>query len=78
MADDPVLAVPSIGSKSYLDLGFGYTFRDWLTVRLNVNNALDTDPPQMANTVREINTDASTFDVFGRSYMLSMTAVLGQ
>jgi len=73
-----VLAVPDVGDKSYADLGLGYSFGERLTVRLNVNNLFDTAPPQMADTVSQNNTDSGTYDVFGHSYLLSLTAVLGQ
>jgi len=73
-----VLAVPDVGDKSYVDLGLGYSFGQRLTVRLNVNNLFDTAPPLMADSVQQNNTDSGTYDVFGRSYFLSFTAVLGQ
>jgi outer membrane receptor protein involved in Fe transport len=73
-----VLAVPDVGDKGYVDLGLGYSFGERLTVRLNVNNLFDTAPPQMADSVLQNNTDSGTYDVFGRSYLLSFTAELGQ
>jgi outer membrane receptor protein involved in Fe transport len=78
LTPDAILAVPDVGDKNYIDFGIGYTFGDWLTVRLNVNNLFDTDPPQMADTVAQINTDAGTYDVFGRSYYLSFTLTAGR
>jgi len=78
LTPDALLAVSDVSDKTYIDLGIGYTFGDWLTVRLNVNNLFDTDPPQMADTVAQINTDAGTYDVFGRSYYVSFTATPGQ
>ncbi|MDH4048048.1 MAG: TonB-dependent receptor [Gammaproteobacteria bacterium] len=75
---DPELAVPEVGDKSYFDLGIGYTFDERFTARLNINNLFETAPPQMADTVLDINTDSQTYDVFGRSYFLSFTVVLGQ
>jgi iron complex outermembrane receptor protein len=78
LTPDAVLAVPDVGNKSYVDLGFGYAFGERFTARFNVNNLFDTAPPQMADAVLQINTDSSTYDVFGRSYFLSFTAVLGQ
>lgn len=78
LTPNAVLAVPDVGNKSYVDLGLGYSFGKRLTARLNINNLFDTDPPQMADAVLQINTDSSTYDVFGRSYFVSFTAVLGQ
>lgn len=70
----PVLAIPEIGSKHYLDLGFGWTFDDRVTVRLGVTNLTDTDAPNMADAAFSNNTDSLLFDVFGRSYYLGLSA----
>ena len=78
LTPDAVLAVPDVSDKSYVDLGIGYAFGERFTARLNINNLFDTAPPQMADAGLQINTDSSTYDVFGRSYFLSFTAVLGQ
>jgi outer membrane receptor protein involved in Fe transport len=69
---DPVLAIPSIGSTSYFDLGLGYDFTDNINARLNVTNLLDQDPPLMADAVFANNTDTSMYDIFGRAYQLSL------
>ena len=71
---EPLLAIPSIGSKYYLDLGFGYEFNDSITVRFGINNLTDTDAPNMANAVNGNNTDTYLYDVFGRSFYLSVSA----
>ena len=71
---EPTLAIPSIGSKHYLDLGFGYEFNDKFTARFGINNLTDTDAPNMANAVFTNNTDTLLFDVFGRSFYLSVSA----
>lgn len=68
----PNLAIPSVGSEHYLDLGFGYTFNDSITVRLNINNLTDTDLPNMADSI--VNSDLLLYDPFGRSYYLSVSA----
>ena len=70
----PQLAIPDIGSKHYLDLGFGWAFDDRLSVRFGVTNLTDTDAPNMANVAYANNTDALLFDVFGRSYYLGLSA----
>jgi outer membrane receptor protein involved in Fe transport len=72
----PVLAIPGIGSKHYLDLGLAYTFRDRATIRAGVVNLTDTDPPNMADAAFANNTDSFLYDVFGRSYYLSLSARL--
>lgn len=73
MTPAPV-AIESIGSKSYLDLGLGYRFSQQLGVRLYIANLLDTDAPLMGDAVTSNNTDTRFFDIFGRSYTLSVSA----
>jgi outer membrane receptor protein involved in Fe transport len=70
---DPTLAVPSIGSKGFVDLGGGYAFNDNVSVRLNVSNLFDTDPAFMADQGNQNNTDGGMYDLFGRSYQLSFS-----
>lgn len=70
---DPILQIPSIGSKNYFDLGFGYAFSEHVSAKLNIANLFDTDPPFMADSANANNTDASLFDIFGRSYYLSLS-----
>ena len=69
----PNIAVEEIGSKSYVDFGAGYQFSDRIHARLNVSNLLETEPPQMAWWVTSNNTDTRMYDVFGRSYTLSLS-----
>jgi outer membrane receptor protein involved in Fe transport len=71
---DSGLAIPSIGDEHYLDLGLGYSFSDDFSARLGVTNLLDNDPPMMADAVFDNNTDAGLFDIFGRSYYLTLSA----
>lgn len=73
---DPVLAVPSIGSENYFDLGFGWFVTDDIRVTLNVNNLLDTEPPLMLDATSQNNTDTLLYDVFGRSFQLGVSARL--
>ena len=65
----PLLAVPSVGSRTYLDLSISYELARGLNARLGVNNLTSTDAPLMPGL--ENNTDALLYDVFGRSYFLS-------
>lgn len=71
---EPLLAIPDVGSKHYVDLGFGYTFSNNISARLSINNVGNVGAPNMADAVRVNNTDAVLFDVFGRSYYLSISA----
>jgi iron complex outermembrane recepter protein len=75
---EPLLAIPEIGSRHYLDIGAGYQFTDAITARVGVDNLADTDAPNMANQALANNTDASLYDVFGRTYYLNLTATLWQ
>ena len=65
--------IDDIGTVNYFDLGVGYTFSDHVYARLNVSNLLDKDAPLMADAARANNTDTRLFDVFGRSYTLSLS-----
>ena len=71
--EDPDLAIPEIGDEHYLNLGMSYRFGEHLEARFGVNNLFDNDPPQTAD-VYSNNTDPSMYDVFGRSYYLTLSA----
>lgn len=70
---DPDLAVPKVGSKNYFDLGFGYRFSENIVTRLAIANLTDTSPAFMADAAKATNTDAAMYDLFGRSYTLSLS-----
>jgi outer membrane receptor protein involved in Fe transport len=70
---DPNLAVPRVSSRTYLDIGLAYSFNDAWLARFGVNNLLDEQPPQMADTVWSNNTDTGLYDIFGRTYFLSLS-----
>lgn len=67
---DPDLAIPSVGDKHYLDLGFAYDFKGRWLVRAGATNLLNTSPPMMGDAVFGGNTDYGLYDVFGRSYFV--------
>lgn len=69
----PDLVIADIGSRHYVDLGVGYQFSDHIGARLNVSNLLDKDPPLMADAVVSNNTDTGIYDIFGRSYALTLS-----
>lgn len=69
---DPDLAVPYVDAKNYLDLGVAYRFSERITARLTIANITDTDAPMMADAVWDKNTDTRMYDIFGRSYTLSL------
>lgn len=68
------LAVPTVGDEHYLNLGLAYEFGDHFAARFGINNLLDNDPPQMADSVLSNNTDTGLYDIFGRSYFLTLSA----
>lgn len=69
---DPELAIPSIGSTSYFDLGLGYDFTDNIRGVLNVVNLLDENPPFVADQSFSNNADTTLYDIFGRSYQAAV------
>jgi len=70
---DPDLAVPDVPGKNYIDVGVGYRFSDNIIARLAIANLTDTNPAFMADAVVSGNTDAAMYDLFGRSYTLSVS-----
>ncbi len=70
---DLVLAIPNIGSRNYFDLGFGYRFSENIVARLAIANLTDTSPAFMADATFGPNTDPGMYDLFGRSYTLSLS-----
>jgi len=71
---DPDLAVPSVSSYSYFNLGLGWQLSDSVLARFGINNLFDKQPPQMADAVYSNNTDTGLYDVFGRTYFVSLSA----
>jgi len=70
---DPILAIPSIGGKHYVDLGLTYSFSERLRAHLGIDNLLQTTPPLTADAIFANNTDTGLYDVFGRSYYVRLT-----
>jgi outer membrane receptor protein involved in Fe transport len=70
---DPDLAISSVSSSNYFDLGLGWQFSDSVLARFGINNLFDQQPPLMADAVLSNNTDTLVYDVFGRSYFVSVS-----
>ena len=70
--DDP--AIPSVSSWNYFDLGLGWQFSDSILARFGINNLFDKQPPQMADYVFSNNTDTLVYDIYGRTYFVSVSA----
>ena len=66
-------AVPTVPSYNDFDLALSYLLTDTLKLRFGINNLTDQDAPMMADNALANNTDARLYDVFGRSYFLSLT-----
>ena len=67
----PALDVPS---ATYVDLAFGYTWRDNTRIQLTVDNVTDEEPPILyQNNVLNSNTDVSTYDLIGTYYRVSLS-----
>jgi outer membrane receptor protein involved in Fe transport len=63
-----------VGSRTYLDLYFGYKVSDALKVSLTGTNITDKQPPILfQNNVTNANTDVNTYDTLGRRYAVSAT-----
>jgi len=69
------LAVPDVAAKNYLDVSVAYRFGEHVTAGLTIANLSDTGPPMMADWVWDKNTDSRMYDIFGRSYTLSLSLV---
>ncbi|NIV18849.1 MAG: TonB-dependent receptor [Woeseiaceae bacterium] len=70
---DPILVIPRIERKNYVDLGLAWEFNEHVTARLTIANLGDSGPPLMADAVWDKNTDTRMYDIFGRSYTLAFS-----
>lgn len=62
-----------VPTMDYFDLIASYDILDNVTLRFNVNNITDEQPPFYTPSV-QANTDPSTYDVLGRRYTVGITA----
>lgn len=75
---DPIIAVPSVSSWNYFDLGLAWEWDSGLLLRLGINNLTDKEPPLMGPTQGGgNNTDALMYDVYGRTYYLNLRYQFG-
>ena len=65
--------ITDVGAKGYFDASFSYVFGEHLIALLTIANLSDNDPPMMADWVKNKNTDTRLYDIFGRSYTLSLS-----
>jgi len=66
------LGNPTGKARTYVDLGFGYRINDNIHARLAVANVTETSPA-LVTEVWSGNTDPTMYDIFGRSYTLSLS-----
>ena len=67
-------AVENISAHSYFDLMGTYYVSDNYKVTAGVDNLLDKQPPIMGDNAQQANTYPATYDVFGRTYYVRLTA----
>jgi outer membrane receptor protein involved in Fe transport len=71
LTDEPPL---NIGSMTYIDATFGYTFPTDTKIQVGGINLGDKQPPLMfQNNVTNANTDVSTYDLLGRRWYVGLT-----
>lgn len=70
--NDLNLGNPIGKAKTYVDLGVGYRFNDTISGRLTIANLTETSPA-LITEASSGNTDPTLYDVFGRSYSLSLS-----
>lgn len=64
------VAVPRIGSTSYVDLSFSYDISERYKLWGGVNNLLDNGPPLLGTRQERNNTWPDTYDVIGTEFFL--------
>ena len=64
------VAVPRIGSTSYVDLSFSYDISERVKLWGGANNLLDSDPPLLGTRQERNNTWPDTYDVIGTEFFL--------
>jgi len=74
--DDPEtdFAVDKIDGTNYFDLSGTYYITDNYRITAGIDNLLDEEPPVIGDNDQQANTYPSTYDVFGRTYFVSVRA----
>ncbi len=67
-------SIESISARNYFDASISYSFTDNYRVTAGIDNLLDKRPPIIGDNDQQSNTYPATYDVFGRSYFVNMTA----
>ncbi|GMG87276.1 TonB-dependent receptor domain-containing protein [Biformimicrobium ophioploci] len=66
--------IESIDATNYFDATVSYGFMENYKVTFGVDNLLDEEPPILGDNQEQANTYPATYDVFGRTYYLSLRA----
>jgi outer membrane receptor protein involved in Fe transport len=74
--DDPTFLnfAEKIDAFNYFDVSATYRFTDNYAVTFGIDNLLDETPPLLGDNQEQANTYPATYDVFGSTYFLRMTA----
>ena len=69
-----VYTVDKIDGTSYFDLSGTYFITDNYRITAGIDNLLDEEPPVIGDNDEQANTYPATYDVFGRTYFVSLRA----
>ncbi|GAC33339.1 TonB-dependent receptor domain-containing protein [Paraglaciecola polaris] len=67
-------AVEKIDGESYFNTSASYYFNDNYRVTAGIDNLFDKEPPILGDNAQQANTYPATYDVFGRTYYINVTA----
>ncbi len=70
--------VETVDGWNYFDLYGTYQVNEWASIGFGVDNLLDEGPPIIGDNQEQANTYPATYDVFGRTYFLRLTADFGR
>lgn len=73
----PVLPVPNISSRHYLDATAVWDINETYRVSFTVTNLMDKEPPLLdraGGVAGQFNTDAAVYDILGRRFVIGLTA----
>lgn len=71
---DQAKFIKSRKMRAYWDMVFNVSASDTVDFTFGIDNVLDKQPPILADAAPDANTDASLYDVFGRSFFISARA----
>ena len=74
--DDPgrEYTIEEIDAEHYFDLSGSYDFGNGIAANFGIDNLFDNKPPIIGDNQEQANTYPATYDVFGRTYFLRLSA----